>query len=258
MQTLSVATVSMKHDVRFPILPCVFLLCSIGPLCSKLMHSINGRMGQDDGGRNTCIDGSDTPKVQPLLQHIWRHTAEVWGPRATRQSWILQSSTAAQRATRALYYKLHEEEELGGWGTACKAALGKMEYHVPSCAALTWLAEQSLSLDSTSEHISDCAIKCGIRHFDSRVFRGCAIIDREVRAHAVVPAGRRASVAVPLSFVPIILMKCVKDPIQLSEMSKRVACLQGTCLIVCPETQSLSGREVALSVGCSSHTHTSE
>ena len=106
----------------------------------------------------------DVDAVRHMLAHRWKHAAQHWGPTATRQDWLLRSSTLSQEATRALYYKLHEEEERGGWGSACEAALGKMEYHVPSCAALTWMVEQALAGSDSSCAMSDCALKCGIRH----------------------------------------------------------------------------------------------
>ena len=180
-------------------------------------------------------------QAHPIMHHIWKRTAEAWGPQAKRQSWLLHSSAAAQRATRDLYYKLHEEEELGGWGSACKSALGKMEYHLPSCAALTSLAEWALAPAMNTELMSDCAIKCGIRHFDTRIFHGCAIIDCEVRRQ-VQAHGKRIIGAAPLALMSVVLMKCSKDPIQLSEMSKRVAGLQGMELRLCQTHPGASPR----------------
>ena len=82
----------------------------------------------------------DADAARPLVQHMWRCTAKHWGVAAARQDWLIRSSTSAQSAARRLYYRLHEEDEAGGWGSACKAALGQMECHVPSCAALTTFA----------------------------------------------------------------------------------------------------------------------
>ena len=83
---------------------------------------------------------------------------------------------------------------------------------------------------SMRRHIimSDNAVKCGIRHLDLRVFQGCAIIDSEVRLAAAEKSGahRQPSTTTPL--LTTILQKCTRDPIQLSEMSKRAARLQGT------------------------------
>ena len=67
-------------------------------------------------------------------------------------------STAAQRATRAFYYDLREEEEKAGWGSACKAALGKMEYHIPSAALLAALAASALGEDVQSSRVSDSSL----------------------------------------------------------------------------------------------------
>ena len=96
---------------------------------------------------------------------------------------------------------------------------------MPSCAALTAFGEQALSNSEAGNVMSDNAIKCGIRNFDIRVFQGCAIIDSEVRRQAPSASGHQASAPTPL--VATILQKCTRDPIQLSEISKRVARLQG-------------------------------
>lgn len=74
--------------------------------------------------------------------------------------------------------------------------------------------------------MSDIAVKCGIRHFDLRVFRDCAIIYSEVRREAPASSGQQAAAATPL--LTLILQKCTRDPMQLSEMCKRVARLLGT------------------------------
>lgn len=57
----------------------------------------------------------DAESLRPLLQHLWKKTAEEWWPSVQRQDWLLRSSTVAHVATRELYYKLHEEDEHGGW-----------------------------------------------------------------------------------------------------------------------------------------------
>ena len=160
----------------------------------------------------------DVEAARPLLQHIWLWVVQHWGPHTKPTSWQLHSTPEAQAATRELYYKLHEEDEFGGWGTACKAALGKMEYHLPSCAALTSLAEQALRPDAHCNVMSDCSVKCGIRHYDMRVVHGCAVIDSEVRRLPSATQGRTGVTPMQTPLRTTVLTKCMKDPIKLSEM----------------------------------------
>ena len=62
--------------------------------------------------KDTGLLGADS--LRPLLQFMWKQTAQEWGPSSKRQIWLLRSSSLAQVAARQLYYKLHEEDEVGG------------------------------------------------------------------------------------------------------------------------------------------------
>lgn len=63
---------------------------------------------------------------------------------------------------RAFYYDLDEQEKQGGWGSATKAALGKMEYHIPAAACLTGLAAAGLAEPNFSHALPDNAVPFGI------------------------------------------------------------------------------------------------
>ena len=135
----------------------------MSPTCRAIIHRDTGL--QDPG------------PVQALFQTVWAYTADSYGPQSAAMLPLMRISTAAQRATRAFYYDLHEEEEKAGWGSACKAALGKMEYHIPSAALLAALAASALGEDVQSSCVSDEAVKCAARHYDLRVFQSCAVVD---------------------------------------------------------------------------------
>ena len=161
-----------------------------------------------------------------LLQNIWLRTAARFGPSVPVTA-VLKPSHEAQKAVRAFYYAVHDLSLAGGWGSASRAALGKMEYHVPSAACLT--AFHSLTgLDSSV--LSDDAMKCGIRHFDLRVVHDCNVVDSEATAMHGEPAASRVPVSAvkpPRTPVSRLLLACVKDPITLSDVGNHITSLQG-------------------------------
>ena len=120
--------------------------------------------------------------VYPFFQANWLHVASHWGPTKAPAAHFAPS-TAAQIAFRKFYHELHELEESGGWGSAGRAALGKMEYHVPSAALLASLQDFAASQCSAFE-LPDHALKCAIRHFDLRVVHDCNVLDSEVAARS--------------------------------------------------------------------------
>lgn len=189
---------------------------------SRIMMTPNSRAIMS---KETGLMEADT--VRSLMQLIWNHAAQHWGPSGKHQTWLLQTPTAAQQATRSFYYKLNEEEKPEGCGSACKSALGKMEYHMPRRVTLTSLAEQALLGGETSDTLSDSAVKCGVPHFDLRVFQCCAIIDSEVKRQPTATAGKKAGPRESRSPLTNVLIKRPKDPMQLSEISRRVAALRG-------------------------------
>ena len=99
----------------------------------------------------------DPACVADLMVKIWAHTVEHHGPDALPLQ-PLHPSLPAQEAVRSLYYDLYEEDQKGGWGSAMKAALGKMEYHVPTAACLTALASWAVEPSSQSFVLSDLAL----------------------------------------------------------------------------------------------------
>ena len=59
-----------------------------------------------------------------------------------------------------------------------------MEYFVPSAALLTHLCATGWANEDSDLYLSDDAVKCGIAHYASRVFLGCAVADSEAARFA--------------------------------------------------------------------------
>ena len=178
-----------------------------------------------------CIGLQDPSPMGHVMQRIWRWVATHYGPQCTLESnGQLCTSITAQAAIRSFYYDLVEEEEQGGWGSATKSALGKMEYHVPSSACLTSFAAASLaSMDSLHGFLDDNAIKCALRHFDLRVMYSCSIVDSTVRQAPGKACGKGAAMQNKVKPMTVrVLEACVKDPILLSHMSHHFSCLKGS------------------------------
>ena len=144
----------------------------------------------------------DATPIQNLMHKIWHHAALTKGPRSVPTPSQLCTTRDAQAAVRSMYYDLAEEDEQGGWGSACKAALGKMEL------------------------VPDNAVKCVLRHFDLRVFRTCSIVDSTIRSQQRVPrATPRSPATRPLT--TRVLETCVKNPILHSDLSRDFSTFKG-------------------------------
>lgn len=165
----------------------------------------------------------DSIVVEKLLQKIWLGTAARFGPSVPATS-VMKPSRAARKAARAFFYDVHELSEAGEGGSASRAALGKMEYHVPSAACLT--AFHGLP-ELNSCVLPDNAMKCAIRHFDLRVVHDCNVVDSEAIAMSGDPLAPGAPVRPPRSMHSRLLLACVKDPITLSDIGKHITSLQG-------------------------------
>ena len=110
-----------------------------------------------------------------------------------------------------------------GGGSATKAALGKMEYHVPSNSQLTELLAQAFANSTQTNIIDDRALKCGMRFYDQRLVFGCAVADHQV---ALLPSknnpGTLSHVGAPSrptisdSVEALVLRTCTKDPITMT------------------------------------------
>ena len=174
----------------------------------------------------------DATVVEPLFRHLWAKTVTAWGPTIHPHE-QLTTSTVAQHATRQYYYSIHELEEEGGWGSAGRAALGKMEYHVPSSACLTALQHFALCSEAAGYEIPDNALKCAIRHFDLRVVCSNNMVDSEIARQATRSASgtRRALSPAPVraarSLETRLLTSCTKDPITSTDVGKAISSLRG-------------------------------
>ncbi|CAE7271160.1 unnamed protein product, partial [Symbiodinium microadriaticum] len=175
----------------------------------------------------------DSSPITKALQSIWLRTAAAWGPRASQPNQFLRPSTEAQKCIRRFYYTLHEQEERGGWGSATKASLGKMEYHVPTAACLTALVQFSAMQEEPTYVLSDNAVKCGIRHFDMRVVHSCAVVDSEISAKMLqAPASSRRPGSPPTqraerTLPQRLLAACTKNPITMTEVGVHISSLKG-------------------------------
>ena len=178
------------------------------------------------------VDGDtglqDPEPVCKLMQKIWRHVLSVYGPQSALKTRQMTTTLEAQEIVRALYYDLAEEEDQGGWGSAAKSSLGKMEYRVPSAACLTFLATSALQAHPTDGVLDDNAMKCALRHFDLRVVHTCSIIDACIRACARKASSSKAAASSAIRPTTArVLESCVKDPILFSHMSQRFVSLRG-------------------------------
>ena len=172
----------------------------------------------------------DSSVVHPFLQANWLHVATHWGPTQIPPRHFAPS-TAAQIAVRKFYHELHELEESGGWGSAGRAALGKMEYHVPTAALLTSFQDFASSQCSTFG-LPDHALKCAIRHFDLRVVHDCNVLDWEVAARCAGRAQCRGASPPPnrepRSLPARLLSSRTKDPITLTDVGAHLSNLKGS------------------------------
>ena len=179
---------------------------------------------------NRDVGLQDPTCVAKLMSKIWTHTVTHHGPEKA-PSEPLCPSLLAQGEVRSLYYELHEEDQKGGWGSAMKSALGKMEYHVPTTACLTSLASWALSPPSLSNALSDNSIKCAVLHFALRLCQSCAVVDstiRRIQARQKLPP---AAHSLPSQQVrPLtarVLETCRKDPILETHLTCHFAMLRG-------------------------------
>ena len=169
----------------------------------------------------------DPSCVSDLMIKLWTDTATHHGP-DTQPAEPLRPSSLAQEMVRSFYYDLHEEEQKGGWGSAMKAALGKMEYHVPTAACLTCLASWGLDPSLRTLVLSDNSIKCAMQHFALRLCQSCAIVDSTIQR--VKQKGCNLPAPPSTGVRPMtarVLEICLKDPILESHMSSHFAALKG-------------------------------
>jgi hypothetical protein len=174
----------------------------------------------------------DPEPIAELMKKVWRYVATVHGPHSVLPSEQLQPSVPAQTAIRNFYYDLDKEDQKGGWGSAMKSALGKMEYHVPTAACLSCLASCSLQPAASSTSLDDNAIKASIRHFALCVCQSCAIVDSTVRTlHTKQKPGPRqpssSRVKAPRRMTARVLEACPKNPILESHRSSHFSAPEG-------------------------------
>ena len=174
--------------------------------------------------------GLQDPAPIALLEKIWAYVASTHGPQCGMPAHQLMPSAPAQNMIRSLYYNLDEEDRKGGWGSATKAAIGKMEYHMPTAACLATLASCALDPASFSPTMDDNAIKCAVQHFVLRVCYSCTIVDATVHRLHVKPKAGQATFSPRGAVRPMtarVLEICLKNPILESHLSSHFGTLKG-------------------------------
>ena len=176
-------------------------------------------------------------QVSSVLHKLWVHSATKWGHMSTPPSCTFRTGSNSQTAVNELYYTIAELEKKQAWRSAIKAAFGKMEYLVPSAALLTHLCATAWANEDSDLYLSDDAVKCGIAHYASRVFLGCAVADSEAARFAgkslqeTADSSGNSNLRRPLSsqeaLAKRILTSCVTDPITMTALSNHVAALRG-------------------------------
>ena len=176
-------------------------------------------------------------QVSSVLHKLWVHSAIKWGHMSTPPSCTFRTGSNSQTAVNELYYTIAELEKKQAWRSAIKAAFGKMEYLVPSAALLTHLCATAWANEDSDLYLSDDAMKCGIAHYASRVFLGCAVADSEAARFAgkslqeTADSSGNSNLRRPLSsqeaLAKRILTSCVTDPITMTALSNHVAALRG-------------------------------
>lgn len=172
----------------------------------------------------------DSACVGDFMQRIWAYVASHYGPQHAEPDQQLRPSLAAQQAIRAFYYDLHEEDQKGGWGSAMKSALGKMEYHIPNAACLSSLAAAALGSSSVLPLLDDNSIKASFRHFALRVCQTCAIVDSTVCRMQHRQKGLPSNPLALPSVRPMaarVLETCLKNPILESHLSSHFSAFKG-------------------------------
>lgn len=142
----------------------------------------------------------------------------------------LMPSAPAQNMIRSPYYNLDEDDRKGGWGSATKAAIGKMEYHMPTAACLATLASCALDPASFSPTMDDNAIKRAVQHFVLRVCYSCTIADATVQRLHVKPKAGQATFSPRGAVRPMtarVLEICLKNSILESHLSSHFGTLKG-------------------------------
>jgi hypothetical protein len=80
--------------------------------------------------------------VAALLKHCWGHGCQTYGHDVTPPAAAISFTQAGQASFKQLYHDVASIEAESGWGTAMKALLGKLEYHVPALGFLNHVVEQ--------------------------------------------------------------------------------------------------------------------
>ena len=122
----------------------------------------------------------DPAPVALLMEKIWSYVAMNHGPQSVLSLPQLRPSLQAPNAVRSFYYDLAEEDRKGGWASAMKSALGKMDYHIPTAACLASLASWAFVPPECLTVLDDDAVKCAAYQYAHRVCLSCAVVDSTV------------------------------------------------------------------------------
>ena len=163
-----------------------------------------------------------------ILQRAWTHAADVYGHSVTTLPRLCFSHLQGV-ALEGLVREVEVLVDTGGWGTASKGLLGKVEYIVASTAAFNHILESSLSSSSDSPPVvvSDCSIKAAMRFLDLRMLLGATVIDAEAAATPLPSksetAHQTSEHADPdLATIGRVLRACPEDPLTFTDMSKHM------------------------------------
>ena len=167
--------------------------------------------------------------VEDLLGLFWAQASSTYGHDHSEPERMFLGREE-EEAVNTLYYELGELCSEPGWGGASLSAMGKLEYHIGMMSQLMHILEQGLCQQGLAGGISSNAVKCAFRFFDRRLLHGCSVVDYASSTNA--DAARKRNRAPQQSRHPAadtagrVLRQCTSDPITMTEMSRRIACLR--------------------------------
>ena len=129
---------------------------------------------------NRDVGLQDPTCVAKLMSKIWTYTVTHHGPEKAPSEPLCPSPWTREKCD-PYTTNCTKKDQKGGWESAMKSALGKMEYHVPTTACLTSLASWALSPPSLSNALRDNSIKCAVLYFALRLCQSCAVVDSTIR-----------------------------------------------------------------------------
>eukprot|EP00435_Cladocopium_sp_Y103_P034170 s309_g8.t1 len=198
------AQIERRHDLGF---------------CSRVIFSFSKRGTVAEAPVGRAHGSSRAPLRTDLCQRLWEGTADFGHHIAKPPNLICRRYLSGW--LESLVHELDVLLDIGGWGTATKAVLGKVETVVAAYAGLNHVMARSLEPACGCE-VSACSFKAAIRFFDLRMALGTSVIDAEATDSAAPAPSSDPALPSQEDLLGRILRSCPEDPITYTDMSKHL------------------------------------